>query len=106
MGGEQDGASLPFKLLDQVPKLAAGLRIEAGGGLVEKEEIRIADECAGEGQALLLSAGQSADARVGFFFELDEGDHVARGGTMAEEAAKEADGFEHRDLIGKLGFLQ
>ena len=70
MRGEKNGAARGFELLDQIPKLAAGLRVEAGGGFIEKKKIGIADECACEREALFLAAGKIADAGILFFFEL------------------------------------
>ena len=34
------------------------LRVECGGWLVEKHDLRVHGECAGDGNALLLAAGQ------------------------------------------------
>src|SRR5581483_926973 len=106
VGGEEDGAAGEFEAFDEVPELAARLRVEAGGGLVEEEEIGIADESAGHGEALFLAAGKLADARILLLFELHESDHLGGRGSFGEEAAEEADGFEDGELVGELGFLQ
>ena len=60
---EHDRAAERFEFGDQIPELAARLRIETGGRLVEKEQIGIADDRARERETLLLSARQLADAR-------------------------------------------
>ena len=65
-----------LELGDQVPELPARLGIEAGRRLVEKDQVRIADDRAGEREPLLLSAGQLADARIALLVELDDMDHV------------------------------
>src|SRR5579863_3451243 len=52
---EKNGAAGRFEMLDQIPKLAAGLRVEAGGGFIEKQKIGIANEGAGKSEALLLA---------------------------------------------------
>src|SRR5215471_1216001 len=44
VGGEQDGTAFLLEGADDVPELAAALRVEAGGGLVKKEDAWIADE--------------------------------------------------------------
>ena len=85
MRGEQDGAAGRLELLDQFPELAAGLRIEAGGGLIEKQKIGIADEGAGESESLLLAAGKIADAGILFFFELHGRDDFVRAGALPEK---------------------
>ena len=47
--------------LDQLPELAARLRVESGRGLVEKEESGSPDQRAGQGQPLPLAAGELPD---------------------------------------------
>jgi len=42
--------------------------IEARGGLVEKQDLGIVDESHGEGQALLLAAGELAVKGIALFF--------------------------------------
>ena len=64
--GEQDCASAAFQLVDEIPKLAARLGVQAGGRLIEKEELRIAYQRAGQREALFLSAGKFSHASVSF----------------------------------------
>ena len=61
-----------LELVDQVPELAARLRVEAGGRLVEEEQLGIADQRAGEREPLLLPARQRADARVALLLQLHQ----------------------------------
>src|ERR1700681_3626312 len=61
VSGEENGAALFLEDADDVPELAAALRIEAGGRLVEKKNARISDQSGGYGKALLLAAGKFAD---------------------------------------------
>jgi hypothetical protein len=42
VSGEQNGPAVRLEALDQLPELAAGLRVEPGGGLVEEEQGRVA----------------------------------------------------------------
>jgi hypothetical protein len=35
-----------------------GLGVECGRGFVEEQDLRVAEECAGDGDALLLAAGE------------------------------------------------
>src|SRR5438874_2717511 len=51
-------------------------RVEAGGGLVEEHEIRVADERDAEIEPALLSTGQRLHARVALVGEPDERDHL------------------------------
>ncbi len=56
--GEQHRGSEFAKLPDQVPELAAGLRVEAGGRLVQEQQPRPTDDAQSHIQAPLLAAGQ------------------------------------------------
>ena len=58
MGGEQDGATPVLQVANDVPELAARLRVEPGGGLVEEEQLGVADQRDGHGKTLLLAAGE------------------------------------------------
>ncbi len=86
--------------------MAAGLGVEAGGGLVEEEQLGIAHQGAGHGEALLLAAGESADAGVALFFELRGADGFVDGDAAVEEAAEEAQGLFDGQLFGELRLLK
>ena len=88
VGGEKDGAAGGFELFDQLPKLAAGLRIEASGGFIEKKKIGVTDERAGQRQTLFLATGKIADAGILFFFELHERDGFGGAGALFKKTAK------------------
>src|SRR5579862_1480091 len=60
MSGEQDGAAIALKGANDVPKLATTLRIESGGGLIEKQNFRIADQSGGNSETLALTARELA----------------------------------------------
>src|SRR5580700_11624874 len=106
MGGEKNGAAGGLELLDQIPKLATGLGIEAGGGLVEKKKVGIANERASKCQALLLASGKIADARILFFLELPEGDGFCGPRSLIKKTAEQPQRFEDSQLFGKLRILQ
>ena len=55
----------------QFPEVAAGLGIEAGGRLVEEEDLRVVDQRGGDRQPLLLSAGELLGLAVRLFRQLD-----------------------------------
>ena len=95
-----------LELLDQVPELAARLRVEAGGGLVEEQQIGIAHQRAGQRQPLFLPAGEVADAGVALLLELHQRDDLGRRRSLPEEAAEQAHGLPDRELFGKLRFLK
>ncbi len=89
VGGEQHRASGLLKAANDVPELAAALRIEAGGGLVQKKNFGIAHQRSSHGQALALAARKLADPGVGFLFELHLLQHFTRRTGLAIEAGKQ-----------------
>ena len=56
---EDDRFSIRLELGDEIPHLPSRLWIETGRGLVEKKQLRIPNEGAGDGQTLFLPARQS-----------------------------------------------
>ena len=60
MGGQHDGAALGFPFQRQFPHPAPRLRIQPGGGFVQKDDRRVVDQRGGDGEPLLLPAGQRA----------------------------------------------
>ncbi|MDF3042397.1 MAG: hypothetical protein K0Q71_5103 [Thermomicrobiales bacterium] len=58
VGGEHHGHSLAVQLGEQVQDVVAGLDVDTGGGLVENEEVRLANQRARQEHPLLLSAGE------------------------------------------------
>ena len=103
---EHDRAARALEFLDELPELAACLRIEAGRRLVEKQQLRIADERAREREPLLLAARQRADARAPLLLELHEPDDVLGRRSFVKEAAEQADGFFDRELFRELRLLK
>ena len=64
-------ATTGAKLLDDVPQRETCLWIKPGGRLIEKQQLRIADERTSNSESLFLPARKLADSRVSFFFERD-----------------------------------
>ena len=69
--GEQDGAAARLESLHHFPELAAGLRIEPRGGLVEEEQLGVVDQRAGDREPLGLAAGEVLHAGAGLVDEAD-----------------------------------
>lgn len=65
VGGDDDGGAALIKVGEVVEDVVAGLDVHAGGGLVEDEQGGGADQGAGEDDAVLLAAGEVADAALG-----------------------------------------
>src|SRR5579862_3655094 len=103
---QDDGSPVELELIDQIPKLPPRLRIQPGGGLVEKQEIGVANQRAGEREALLLPPGKASDTGVALFFELHQGDNFRHRRPLAEKASKQPQRFKHREFFGELRILK
>ena len=55
VGGQQDRGARPAQVVDQVPGVMPGRRVEARGRLVEEQQIGRADDAEGEVQATALT---------------------------------------------------
>ena len=62
VGGDEEGDALAGELEEEVPEGAAGDGVDAGGGLVEEDDLGGVDDGAGEGEALLPASGELGDA--------------------------------------------
>ena len=104
-GGDQHAHAGPFgaDAIDEGPELLAGERIDAGGRLVEDEQVRVVDQGAAEAHLLLHAAGELAGGAVG---ERPQARGVEQGadaaGTLsvghAEEPGEEVDVLEDAEL--------
>ena len=64
VGGEEDRFVLLFELLEEISDGAAGDGVEAGGGLVEEEDVGAADQRAGERDLAFVAAAEVLDVFV------------------------------------------
>src|ERR1017187_7715359 len=103
---QNDGAARLLEPVHQVPQMTPRWRIETGGGLIEKEQLRIAHQCARHRQPLLLASRQTAHARAALLFQLRCVDGLIHGEAAPVKAAKEPQRLLHRELVGKLGLLE
>src|SRR5688572_22558105 len=106
MSRQHDGAPRCTELLDQSPELPPRLRIETCGWLVEKKELGVAHERAGDCEALLLPARECTHARILLLAKLDHLNHALRIPGTAVEAAEKVDCFADRQLLGQLCVLK
>ena len=81
MAGEQDGAALAGQRAQEVAEPADGLGIEAVGGLVEDEQARVADQGAGEAEALADPERVAAVPPVGGPGQLDKLQELVHAGA-------------------------
>ena len=73
---EDDRRALAPQLVDELPRAAAGGRVEPGGGLVEEQQLRCADDAERDVEPALLPARQRLHSGVGLVHEPDELEHV------------------------------
>ena len=88
-------------MVDQVPELPARQGIDAGGGLVEDQQVRVVDQRAAQAELLLHAARQLAGRAVGKRRQPGAGEQAASAGRaprrLAEQAAEEVDVLGHRE---------
>lgn len=103
----KDGRAAPaLEISDDVPELAAGLRIEAGGRLVEEEEFRITDQSERDREPALLAAGERFDVGVCLGFKSHSGQDLKGIFPLVVKAAEEPNQFENGRFFGESGFLE
>jgi hypothetical protein len=56
LGSQEYGRAAVSEVLDHLPHLNAGLRVETGGRLVEEDDPRVADEAHGDVEATAHAA--------------------------------------------------
>src|SRR5437899_12382944 len=91
---------------DDLPQLAPRLRIEPRRRLVQKQQLGLADEGAGDGEPLLLPARQRHNPRLPFFLQLDEHEDLVHRVRMFIEGAKQRQRLGDSELVGELRLLQ
>src|SRR6266498_3463490 len=89
--GQQDALAEGAQVVDQLPGVAPGRGVEPGGGLVQEDQIRVADDPERQVEPALLPTRERLDSRVALLREAHQVHglvHVPRG---REEAAVEVD---------------
>src|SRR5688572_10908314 len=105
MRRQQHGAAAGLELLENAPQLPPRLRIEPGGRLVEKQQVRIAGQRAGDRQPLLLPARQLAHPARALALETDDAHQLVDGGALLIERAEDLENLVDRQLLRELRFL-
>ncbi|MNZ46506.1 hypothetical protein D3C78_641890 [compost metagenome] len=104
VGGRHQHAHAPVlgaDALDQLPELVARQRVDAGGRLVEDQQVGIVDQRAAQPELLLHAAGELARRAVGERRQPGAAQQVGDapltlGLLVAKQAAEEIDVLEHR----------
>ena len=106
MGGEEHGAPEGADAADDLPGVAARARVEAGGRLVEEDQLGIADQRQGEVEAALLAAGEGLDPRPRLLGEPDEVEHLVDPPGPRVVARVEVEQLHHREGGGHGALLE
>ena len=89
MGGDDDsGSELIGGATEEGEDLVAARGVEVAGGLIGDEQGGLVDECAGDGNALHLSAGKLEGEGGSFFGEANPAEDLA-GASFASRGAGE-----------------
>jgi hypothetical protein len=72
VGGEEDGLAQVAQAADHVPGLPPGRGVEAGGRLIQEEQLGIADQGQGHVEAPLLPTRERRGAGVGLLAQPDQ----------------------------------
>ena len=103
---EEDGLAERAERADHLPRRAARLRVEAGGRLVEEDEVGVADERDAEVEPPLLAARERLDPRARLLLEPDERDHLVDVPRRAVVAGEDRVRLAHGEVRPELGLLQ
>ena len=88
VGSEHHRAAFGTEPADQGPGFAAGRRVESGGGLVEKDELRIPDQGQAQIEPTLLASRERLDPCPSLGLQTHQIDHFAhRPGVRIETGA-------------------
>src|SRR5262249_3132673 len=88
-----------LEFYDQVPELAARLRIEPGGRLVGGQDLGGVHQGAGPREPLLLAARQRGDPGLPLLLELPDSRHIAPASAPRGEAPGPPPGLLDRELL-------
>ena len=96
--GEDDGHAGGAQIAHHLPHVLAQFDVDAGGRLVEEQDLRLVRERLGDQHAALHAAGQRHDAVVLLVPQRQRAQHLLdmrRIARLAEQAAAEGDGRPH-----------
>jgi tumor protein p53-inducible protein 3 len=106
MRRKQNGSTPLTESLHDVPQLQTALRIEAARGLVEEQDVRLADESTRDSKTLFLTAGEFSNAGIQLLVEREVVQQIAGIRPVPIEGAEQPQRLEHGELLAELRFLQ
>src|SRR5262249_4339136 len=102
VGADENGDALAREVVDHLPELAARVRIDTRGRLVEQQQLRLVRHAGGERQPLLPAAGERAGQLVLAALEAEALDDRLGARRQRPDAVHAADEFEvlaHRQVL-------
>src|SRR6202166_3085452 len=96
MGGQHDGLAERPHVAHDPPGGAAGRRVEAGGRLVQKDQLRVAHQAESDVEAALLATGQLSHPLACLLGQSDQLDDLRGGARRRVVAPIELDKLGHR----------
>jgi hypothetical protein len=106
MGYQQNGDASGANVLDQLPGIAPGLRIEAAGQLVEHRDLRVTDQRQRDRETLALTPGELAEGGVALLGKPEVVNQLLPVGRVVVERAVEIQRLLDHDLLGQLALLE
>ena len=103
---EKHRVSLVLHLRDLTVQLAARVRVQARGRLVQEHQLGLVDEGEGQRQPLTLAARQRLERCVSFVEEREAFEKRCRFRLLTIERAEERQGLARRDLVLQCRRLQ
>src|SRR6266581_8200960 len=103
MGDEQDRLPVAVKLGKKSHDLVAAVRVQRPSGFVSEQQGWVVDQCAGDGDALLLPPAQPRRVAVGDFGDAESFEELSSpsvGAFASLQLGRNEDVFESRQ-VGK-----
>ena len=106
VGDEDDRHAAGPDVLDELPGVAPGLRVEARRELVEDRDLGVADEGEGDREPLLLAARQLAELGLALVRQPEVGEQPLAVPRPRVERGIEVDGLPDAHLVRQLALLE
>src|SRR5438270_1137042 len=91
MRGQEDCFAKLREVLDDLPEMPPGARIETGSRLIKEQDFRIAGQSNPDIKPAFLPSGELVDLRLPLLLEPYEGDHLVQRSRMRIEAPVHVD---------------
>ena len=97
--GENDGLPFGVDLADELPKMSARLRVQARCGLIKEHHVRVVHQRGGNGEPMLLPAGQFLHQRFLLFRQVNDVQEFIRIDLLLIERSKKLERLIKMQLV-------